>query len=199
MADHTADPLDVKKQVRAQAHANRGNQKDKDRLSRQICRKLAELPEYVEAATVMFYVDARDEVRTRAFLTAALGQDKRIAVPYCVGSRLELFLLEDLDELTVDTFGILEPKPELRSRGDRKIDPRQLDLIVVPGVAFDTQGGRLGHGKGFYDGLLCQVRADAVLVGLAFECQLFPKIPMMPHDVYMNRVITEKAIYQRQP
>lgn len=190
--------LDAKKQLRAQAHANRGNQKDKDRLSRRICRTLGELPEYAQAATVMFYVDVRDEVRTREFLTAALGQDKRIVVPYCVGSRLELFLLEDLDELAVDTFGLLEPKPELRSRGNRKIAPPQLDLIVVPGVAFDTRGGRLGHGKGFYDGLLCQVRADTMLVGLAFECQLFPEIPMMPHDVYMNRIITEKAVYQRQ-
>jgi 5-formyltetrahydrofolate cyclo-ligase len=70
-----------------------------------------------------------------------------------------------------------------------------LDLVMVPGVAFDLRGGRLGHGKGYYDRLLPRIRPSAPLVAVAFECQLFPEIPMLEYDVFMDRVITEKAIY----
>jgi len=195
MEDKIRDARRLKEQIRARAHANRRKQANKDRLSRRICRKLAALPEYAAAATVMFYVDVRDEVRTRQFLASALGQEKQIVVPYCVGGDLGLFCLENFDELTPAAFGVLEPKPELHSRADRKTDVRQLDLIIVPGVAFDPGGGRLGHGKGYYDKLLQRVRADTMLAALAFECQLFPKIPMLPHDVYMHKVITENATY----
>ena len=177
------------------AHANRQAQPDKERLSRLICAKAAGLAEYAAAATVMSYVDFQSEVRTGHLLDAARQQQKRIVVPYCVGDGLELFLLEDMDELAVGAYGIPEPKIEWRRRADRRVDVAQLDLILVPGVAFDRQGGRVGHGKGYYDKLLGRVGPDTSLLGLAFECQLFPEIPMLPHDVSMDKVITEKAIY----
>jgi 5-formyltetrahydrofolate cyclo-ligase len=66
---------------------------------------------------------------------------------------------------------------------------------MVPGVAFDRSGARMGHGKGYYDKLLQHARKDAPLVALAFECQLFPEIPVAPHDIFMDLIITEKAIY----
>jgi 5-formyltetrahydrofolate cyclo-ligase len=185
----------MKREIREQARANRRKQTNKDRLSRQICRKLAALPEYVHAATVMFYVDLGPEVRTRRYLPAVWKDGKRIVVPYCAGEQLELFYLESLDELAPGTLRILEPKAELRSRADRKADLSQVDLIVVPGVAFDRRGGRLGRGKGYYDRLLRQAPSETSLVALAFECQLFPEIPMLPYDVYVHKVITEKAIY----
>jgi len=75
------------------------------------------------------------------------------------------------------------------------ISPERLDLIVVPGVALDRQGGRLGRGKGYYDGLLREVRRDAFLVAPAFECQMVDKVPMQPHDVPMHQIITEKEIH----
>ena len=80
--------------------------------------------------------------------------DKRVVVPYCVGRRLELFRLTDMDELAEGTFTILEPRPELRERPERRVDVAEVDLVVVPGVAFDARGGRLGHGQGYYDRLL---------------------------------------------
>ena len=67
--------------------------------------------------------------------------------------------------------------------------------MIVPGVAFDRDGGRLGHGFGYYDKLLNRARPDAPLVALAFECQLFPQIPMQAHDVFMDKVVTESAVY----
>ena len=197
MAERPADLQGLKREFRARARACRRQQEDTDQLSRQICAKLAALPEYARAATVMFYVDARCEVRTRQFLPTARGEGKRVVVPYCVGDRLELFRLESIDELAAGAWRIPEPKLELRSRADRKVDLSELDLIVVPGVAFDAQGGRIGQGKGYYDRLLHLVRPDATLVALAFECQLFPTVPMGPHDVYMDKVITERAVYSR--
>ena len=190
------DVQNVKRGIRAQAEANRRRLQEKDRLSREICRRLAELPEYAAAATVMLYVDFRSEVRTRQCFTAAWSLGKRTVVPYCIGDQLELFRLESMEELAVGTWGILEPKVELRSLKERKVDISRLDLIAVPGVAFDRHGGRIGHGKGYYDRLLRRVREDIVLVGLAFQCQVFPTVPMQEHDVFMNKVITEKGVYE---
>ena len=188
----------MKREIREQARAKRRKQTNKDRLSRQICRKLAATDEYLHADTVMFYVDLDfgSEVRTRQFLPAAWKDGKRIVVPRCAGELLELFYLESLDELARGTLGILEPGQELRNRADRKADVSQVDLIVVPGLAFDRRGGRVGQGKGYYDRLLHLVQPDSALVALAFECQLLPEVPMLPHDVYVHKVITEEAIYR---
>lgn len=185
-----------KQQIRAQAHANRRAQEEKDELSRQIVDKFSSLPEYTEAQTVMYYIDVRTEVRTRHALPAALESEKRIVVPYCVDGELELFHLEDMDELEIGMYKILEPKDELRRVGEKAIDVEELDLIMVPGVAFTKSGARMGHGKGYYDKLLEHARPDTPLVALAFECQLFPDIPTADHDVFMDKVITEKAIYE---
>lgn len=185
----------MKQSIRLEAEANRRAQPQKDELSRIICGKFAALPEYAEAATVMFYVHVRSEVRTRGFLRQALGEGKRLVVPYCLGDELRLFLLRSMEELATGTYGIPEPKPELRELSARCVDISQLDLIMVPGVGFDRQGGRLGHGKGYYDRLLGRARPDTPRVALAFECQVFAKIPMLPGDVSMDKVITEKGVW----
>ncbi len=78
---------------------------------------------------------------------------------------------------------------------EKKLQPTDLDLIMVPGVAFDRNGGRTGHGKGYYDKLLQHARKDAPLVALAFECQLFDEIPMEPHDIFMDAVVTEVGVF----
>jgi 5-formyltetrahydrofolate cyclo-ligase len=195
MSELSANPLDAKRTLREQAHAARNAQPDKDELSRRICETFLALPEYAAAKTVLFYLDVRSEVRTRHTLPDALGSDKRIAVPYCVDGELELFRLDSMDELDVGMYRILEPRPELRVLPGKKVRPEDLDLVMVPGVAFDRTGARMGHGKGYYDRLLEHARPDAPLVALAFECQLFPHIPTQPHDVFMDRVLTEKAVY----
>ncbi len=194
-------PTDVQQRkaaIREQARANRVAQPDKDELSRVICEKFMALPEYASARTVMFYVDARSEVRTRHVLPAALASGKRVVVPYCVNNELELFHLTAMDELSVGMYKILEPKEELRNLPEKRVDVSELDLIMVPGVAFDRRGARMGNGAGYYDRLLARVRgarSDVPLVAVAFECQLFPEIPTLPHDIFMDRIITERAVY----
>lgn len=192
---HTADQHEQKQQIRRQAHANRAALSDKDSLSQAICAKFADLPEYAAAGTVMFYVDARSEVRTRHFLPAALVHGKRIVVPYCVEDVLELFHLESMDELATGMYKILEPRDELRRVPEKRVAVNELDLVMVPGVAFDRRGARMGHGKGYYDKLLEHAQADAPLVALAFECQLFPEISTQAHDIFMDLIVSEQAIY----
>jgi 5-formyltetrahydrofolate cyclo-ligase len=196
MIDSATDFQQRKKHLRDQAHANRNAQPDKDDLSRRICDAVFALPEYRAARTVLFYLDVRSEVRTRHSLPAALAGDKTVAVPYCVANDLELFRLEDMTELAVGIYKILEPKPDLRVLPDKRVNVRDVDLILVPGVAFDRTGARMGHGFGYYDRLLEHARPDTPLVALAFECQLFPDIPTQPHDVFMDKIVTEAAVYQ---
>lgn len=190
--------VELKKQIREQAHANRKAQENKDELSREIVARFKSLPEYASAQTVMYYIDVRTEVRTRHDLEEAIASDKRIIVPYCVDGFLHLFHLEHMDELEIGMYKILEPRADLRDVHEKKADPNELDLVMVPGVAFDRRGARMGHGKGYYDKLLEHVRPDAPLVALAFECQLFPEIPVAPHDVFMDKIVTEKVIYHGQ-
>ncbi len=168
-------------------------QKNKDELSRTICATFTALPAYTAARTVMWYVDAGSEVRTRHTLPEALTHGKRVVVPWCVveTNRLELFLLEDMSELVEGAYKILEPKQELRGLPQKKVMPDELDLVMVPGTAFDLRGGRMGQGKGYYDRLLANARADAPLVALAFDCQMFEEIPVASHDVFMDLVVTE--------
>lgn len=192
-AGSTVDPQSRKAAIREQARKNRVAQKDKDAISREICGKFMALPAYQAATTVMWYVDAGSEVRTRHTLPEALTHGKRVVVPWCVveTNQLELFWLEDMTELVEGAYKILEPREELRRVPRKVIQPEELDLVMVPGTAFDPRGGRMGQGKGYYDRLLFRARKDAPLVALAFDCQIFDEIPVAPHDVFMDLVLTE--------
>jgi len=194
--NNVVDFRERKNAIREQAHANRNAQTDKDELSRQICEKFLALPAYATAKTVMFYIDVRSEVRTRQHLPQALASGKKIIVPWCNDKgELELFHLTNMEELAIGMYKILEPKPELRHLPEKQVKPEDLDIVMAPGVAFDRSGARMGHGKGYYDKLLQHARPDAPLVALAFECQLFPEIPVARHDIFMDMIITEKAVY----
>lgn len=190
------DPGERKQQIREAAHAARNALEHKDELSQQIVASFMALPEYQAAGVVVFYLDVRSEVRTRHSLQVALASGKKIVVPYCIdGNELELFHLESLEELSTGMYRILEPKVELREIPAKRVDVKSVDLIMVPGVAFDRRGGRTGHGKGYYDRMLEDARPETPLVALAFDCQMFEEIPMQDHDVFMDKVVTETAIY----
>jgi 5-formyltetrahydrofolate cyclo-ligase len=92
-------------------------------------------------------------------------------------------------------WGILEPPKQRWGELGKEISPEQIDCIMVPGVAFDRNGGRLGNGAGYYDRLLKNVRADVRLIGACFESQLVERVVMDAHDVSIDYVITEKNLY----
>jgi 5-formyltetrahydrofolate cyclo-ligase len=180
--------------IRRVALDRRAAQANKDTLSRRIVETLVALPEFTAAAAVAIYLDARTEVRTRRSLPKLLASGKRIVVPWCDQDELRLFALESPDELATGRFGILEPQSELRHQVERQVSPAEIDLFVIPGVAFDRRGTRLGHGRGYFDRLLARARQDAKLVGLAFECQLFDTLPSETHDIRMHQIITENGV-----
>jgi 5-formyltetrahydrofolate cyclo-ligase len=97
----------------------------------------------------------------------------------------------------VGKWKILEPPRERWGEPGKEIDPRALDLVIVPGVGFSRTGGRMGNGQGYYDRLLANVRPDCTLIGLCYECQLFDDLIVSPHDVFMHKVVSESAIYHR--
>ncbi|MGI9474893.1 MAG: 5-formyltetrahydrofolate cyclo-ligase [Rubripirellula sp.] len=184
-----------KTEIRKTAHAARKSQQDKDQISERITSKVTSLPEYETANCVMWYVDVRDEARTRHALPEALASGKRVVIPYCVDGELELFHLESMEEMETGMYKILEPRSDLRDVAAKQVAVGELDLILVPGVAFDDRGGRTGHGKGYYDKLLENAKPETPLISLAFECQMFDEIPMQDHDIFMDKVVTEEKVY----
>lgn len=159
--------------------------------SMEIKRRLFSLKEFLVSKTVMFYMSIKNEVYTHDMVGEVLAS-KKVAVPIVNTEKNEIFPSEikSFLELSTGTFGILEPSKEFI----REISPKEIDLIIVPGIAFDMKGHRVGYGKGYYDKLL--KKTNAVRIGLAFELQIVNQIPKEPHDVPMNKIITEKRIIE---
>ena len=196
MSESTLSGADRKAEIRKIAFANRRDQENKDDISRTIMATFMAQPEYASAQTVMFYVDVRAEVRTRHDLPTALASGKKIVVPWCnADGELELFHLESMDELEIGMYKILEPRPHLRQLSSKQVEVKELDIVMVPGVGFDSNGGRTGMGKGDYDKCLQHARPDAMLTAVCFDCQIFDEIPVQEHDIYMDKVITESKVY----
>lgn len=192
---------ELKQEQRRRAYQARQLQPEKERASRLICKRFLSLPEYQAADTVMWYLHCRAEVRTLPALREELATSKRCVVPYCTvdergDNMLGLWRMRDLAELEPGKWGILEPPRERWLEPERQVAPAELDLVMVPGVAFDRCGGRLGNGAGYYDRLLAEVRSDTVLAGVCYEAQLFDRVAMSRHDVYMDLVITEQTGYR---
>jgi 5-formyltetrahydrofolate cyclo-ligase len=189
-----------KTEQRQIAYAARNAQADKDAVSAEICRQILQQSWYQSARTVMWYLHCRSEVRTLSTVVAELASDKRIVVPYCTvdaegQKQLGLWHLQAIEELQTGMWNILEPPCRRWLEPAKQVKAGELDAVIVPGVAFDKQGGRLGNGAGYYDRLLSKVRPDTVLAAICYEAQLLPEIAMDVHDVFMDRVITERAIY----
>ncbi|WP_437228516.1 5-formyltetrahydrofolate cyclo-ligase [Planctomicrobium sp. SH661] len=186
--------MESKAEIRTRVLAARRQQAEPEQASSIIAGKLTELPEWKSAGTILFYVDVRGEVRTKPLLQQELVRPGRCVVPYCDGDRLQLVQIRRFEELTRGSFGVLEPCEDVRASPDRQVSPDQIDLAVIPGVAFDTAGGRLGYGRGYYDRLLPDLRADCPRIGLAFECQLVDSIPIEAHDHRVQMIVTERRV-----
>ncbi len=189
-----------KQQQRRKAYDARNAQPDKEKLSQIICNQFMAQTAYQDAKTIMWYLHCRSEVKTLDAVITALDSGKKIVIPYCTTdhqgkNQLGLWWLEQLSELTAGTWGILEPPTARWGEKAKEIPVQALDLIMVPGVAFDRRGGRLGNGAGYYDRLLQKVRPDTRLTAVCYQSQICDKVMMEPHDVYMHTVLTEKNSY----
>ena len=193
--------MERKNKMRRQAYDARAAQENKDEISATACEKFIGLPEYKNSNTIMWYIDCRSETRTKPHLEKEIKKgEKTIVVPYCTvdekgDNKLGLWKLDNFDELVVGKWSILEPPRDRWGDPDKEANPEDLDLVMVPGVGFDRNGGRMGNGQGYYDRLLEKARPDCPLIAICYESQMFDEILVGPHDVFMDKVITEKAVY----
>jgi len=183
-----------KSELRKQIRKRRIDLPNRRQLGEQIQYAVENLPVCQSAQSVMVYVGYRSEVRTDALIPRLLEAGKTVYVPWCDEDELRLFRLETASELTPGAFGILEPPAELREDPKRAGQPSELDIVLVPGLAFDRAGGRLGQGKGYYDRLLSNVSDDCVIVGLAFDIQMVQRVPVEIHDIAIDFVVTELEV-----
>ena len=117
----------------------------------------------------------------------ALAAGKRVVLPKVKGKELGLFEIKNFDrDISSGAWGIPEP------RESAPAGLAEVDVVIVPGAAFDEQGNRLGYGAGFYDKLLSEFKKPTI--ALAFEEQIAPKVPADPHDVPVKKIVTEKRI-----
>lgn len=156
--------------------------------SRLIGERLLALPEYGKAKAILIYFGVNNEVETKGIIENALGAGKRVFLPVTDFEKRKILPVEiaSLGELRRTKQGLLEPPPGKEAKWDA------IDLIVVPGVAFDCCGNRIGTGKGFYDSFLRRTNTKIPLVGLCFEENLEELLPCESHDVRMNLILTEK-------
>lgn len=160
-----------------------------------IQKRLFTSPEFVKAKTILFYVATKDEVKTESMIKKAIEYGKRVVVPISNVKKKTLSLSELRsfnEELKPGAFNILEPKEEFI----RPVSPEEIDLVIVPGVAFDEKGNRIGYGMGFYDRFLKTVRKDTPVIGLAYNFQIVDEIPIDDKDVTVDKVVTEERIVE---
>ncbi len=161
--------------------------------SRAIMHGLFEFANFLESRIVLFYVSHKSEVDTVPMIHRALALEKIIVLPLIHVQKRKIvpFKVDNLDRDTGPGYqGIREP---IRQRC-KQVPVKHINLAIIPGIAFDERGGRIGYGTGFYDRLIPQLDITTRKVALAFECQIVPQIPMEPHDRYTDIIITEKRI-----
>lgn len=181
--------LDSKEKIRKKLIKKRNSLSTYEVLkkSNEIILNLKKLKEFKKARRIACYISFGNEVYTHGLIKEFLNK-KEILVPFVDREKKELKLsyIKDWKELHQGAYGILEPKKEfLKIRND-------VDLILVPGIAFDERGHRIGYGEGYFDRLLSKI--DAVKIGLAYEFQILKEIPYEEHDEKVDIIVSEKKI-----
>ncbi|MBI3023617.1 MAG: 5-formyltetrahydrofolate cyclo-ligase [Thaumarchaeota archaeon] len=161
-------------------------------LSGRVQEKLRSLGEFERAKVLASYVSTKDEVQTDEVISTSLRLGKRVLVPIVDQTRTELLFseLRDLSELGEGHYGIREPRSEFL----RIVPLEEAGLILVPLVAWDERGFRIGHGKGYFDKALGQLKNDIPTTGLAFEAQRVDRVPNEEFDVPLGTIVTEQRV-----
>lgn len=160
-----------------------------------ITDKLIGLEKFSLSRLVMTYMSFNNEVETGGLIKRLIETGKRIAVPLTVrGDWKSRHILpceiKDMETgLAPGTYGILEPTEPLHV-----VDPKEIDLVIVPGVAFDLKRNRIGFGAGYYDRFLSTLPVECIKIGLAFDLQVVDEIPAGEFDIPLNMIITESRV-----
>ncbi|MBO4965419.1 MAG: 5-formyltetrahydrofolate cyclo-ligase [Muribaculaceae bacterium] len=157
---------------------------EKQSAAAEVFEKLEKMAAFMMSDKILMYHSLPDELQTVEFLHK-WGDKKHFFLPRVNGVNLEILPYEQT-RLELGAFHIEEPQ------GDDIVDPSELELIIVPAVAYDRRGNRLGRGKGFYDRLLATTKATKI--GVAYDFQLMDELPAEPHDVPMDFVVTQTTV-----
>ena len=175
---------DLRREMRARLRAM--GSEERARRSEALCETLIQRPEYIRAQTVAIFDPLPSEPDISILWHLA---PRRFLYPRIVEDKLQLLLAKNMDELerTDPNYPFREP-PFLP---ERIAAPNEIDLILVPGLAFSADGHRMGRGGGYYDRLLSTLLPHTAKLGICFNFQLLPEVPMEPHDERVNAVVTD--------
>lgn len=191
MLVNSGDIRPVKNKMRQEIKEQRKNLTcdERERCDSKICERLRQLWLYRESKIVFTYVSLADETDTKKFIERALEDGKRVVVPRCIkGTRnMEFCVINSLNDLEEGAFGVLEPKVECEVYTDYSNG-----FCIVPALAFDRKGYRLGYGKGYYDRFLADFCGKTV--GICYNRFVVPEIPRGKYDKSVDLIITEKKV-----
>lgn len=159
---------------------------------RAITDRLCALTEFKSAEAVLFYASFRSEVDTAELIKHALGAGKKVFLPRVEGDELYIHEIGGPEDLSPGFMGIPEPS------GTRQHEVGEAQIIILPGIAFDERGFRLGYGKGYYDRMLYNVGTRPLLLALAYEEQIVKRVPDEGHDVAVDIIVTDRRIIKRE-
>ena len=182
--------LNEKKSLRKKFIALRKNLSvdERENLSQRIVQKFLSTALYKNSSVIMAYMSMADEIQLREFFIDAFDKKKILAIPLIIERGIiQPVILKNFDSLEVGDFGILTVKKNSR----KFLDIEKIDCIIVPGAAFDIRGYRLGLGGGYYDRFL-NLAKNAKKFALAFDFQVTENLPIEPHDMPVDFIITEK-------
>lgn len=157
-------------------------------------RRLAALPEFAAAGVILLYRSMRGEIETSALVIRALRDGKRVALPRTdreSGTMRAVRIMDPAADLFRGPCGAMEPRDGLP-----EVAAEEIDLAVIPGRAFDIRGRRLGRGAGYYDRYMASPGFRAIKIALAFDCQIVDSIPVLPHDLPVDVIVTESRIIE---
>jgi 5-formyltetrahydrofolate cyclo-ligase len=162
-------------------------------LSADVNENLWSIPEFNRADILLFFLSFRSEVDTKPMILRALEEQKTVCVP-CTDMDTKAMMasrIMNLDgDLRMGNYNILEPREECL----RPVSPERIDVVLMPGVAFDLMGGRLGYGGGYYDRFLERCSPRCLLIALAFELQIVEHVPCADHDIHIHKIVTDKRV-----
>ena len=183
----------MKKDIRSTILKKRSSmpRSEVQKKSKLIKEQIFQMQEFREAKTILFYVSYDNEVDTHEMIKESLGMKKQVVVPKTDMNNRTIICssLTKWNDLLSGAYNILEPRQECVN----EVSIESIDLIMIPGVAFDCQGNRIGHGMGYYDRLL-QKKMSAHCLGLAFELQIVESISTEKYDVKVEKIVTEERI-----
>lgn len=183
----------TKKDLRELIYSRRHEMDDeiKKQWDATILHKILKSEFYKNAEVIFTYVSFQGEVDTIKIIETALSEGKTLCVPKVISKKegMEAYKITSLADLERSSYGILEPKDE-----SQLISPLDIDLLIMPGVAFDKNNGRIGYGGGFYDRYLKRIDPGAHKIALAYDFQIFDEIPMDEFDERVDFIITNESM-----